>query len=562
MIWLTLLYLFVALFVCSIGGGIGIARRLFSQSTLVLATSVGISGVFLYLAAGAIYLLGISWQWGFAITALCALAMAIEWRELRRWWKDPAARSMLIGWLLIEIWIVLANLEIRHFAIWIGDWVEHYERALFFLQHWAMSQQVYGPYAITARPPMMNLIEALFMGQSGSGYEFYQVAAGFLNAALYVAVAGLAIDWGGKRMGGLVAALMALSPWFVQNATYPWTKLFCAFYAVLGIWFYWRAISDEAAAESSRLKVMSLLMLTAGCLVHYSAAIVAVFIVFHDLFKHWPQWRRIVFSWAICGLLMVTWVGWVCATFGWRGATGNTTTVYEAQRNSATVLAKNIAENAAYSLIPRAILDPAATMHIVRSDEFFWSKFRDVIFLAYEPGLLLAWGVGGMVAMGWMLENARRERGKIFWIGLVSWIYVGGLLVCTPPSYYLGGVAHVLLQPVVWVGLAWLVSRSGRMPRWLLHVWWFGIFLDACWLMLHIGLEGRVLHYGIDPNTASRQTLDNAILQQFRGLQLLGMETISFNDLLLIALIAGALAWWWSLRREFRINSRRLSDHG
>jgi hypothetical protein len=562
MIWLRSLYLFAALFICFIGAGIGVARRIFGEPKLVLATSVGISGIFLYLAAGGIYLLGISWQWGFAITAMCALAMAVEWRELRRWWNDPAARSMLIGWVLVELWIALANLEIRHFAIWIGDWLEHYERALFFLQHWAVDRQVYGPYAITARPPMMNLIEALFMGQSGSGYEFYQVAAGFLNAMLYVAVAGLAIEWGSKRMGGLVAALMALSPWFIQNATYPWTKLYCAFYAVLGIWFYWRAISDEAAADSSRLKVVSLLMLTAGCLVHYSAVIVAMFIVVHDPCKHWRQWRRIVFAGTLCGLLMATWVGWVCATFGLRGATGNTTTIYEAQRNSATVLIKNIAENAAYSLVPRAILDPAATMHIVRSDEFFWSKLRDVIFLSYEPGLLLAWGIGGIVVFCWTLINARRESRKSFWMVLAIWIYVGGLLVCTPPSYYLGGVAHVLLQPVVWVGLAWLVGQSERMPGWLLGVWWTGIFVDACWLMLHIGLEGRVLLYGVDPNAASRQTLDNARLQQSHGLRLLGMETIAFNDLLLIALIAGALAWWWNARREFRINSRRFSDLG
>src|ERR1700735_4154728 len=98
MIWLRLLYLFAALFVCSVGAGIGVARRIFGEPKLVVATSVGLSGIFLYLVAGGIYLLGISWQWGFGITALCALAMALEWRELRRWWNDPAARSMLIGW--------------------------------------------------------------------------------------------------------------------------------------------------------------------------------------------------------------------------------------------------------------------------------------------------------------------------------------------------------------------------------------------------------------------------------------------------------------------------------
>jgi hypothetical protein len=230
-----------------------------------------------------------------------------------------------------------------------------------------------------------------------------------------------------------------------------------------------------------------------------------------------------------------------------------------------SVLGENFVANAAESVVPRAILAPGMAAEILRSNEFFWSKRRDVLFLMYEPGLLLAWGLGGLIAMGWCLWRSRKKEKKTFWIGFVIWTYVGGLLVCTPPSYYLGGVAHIILQPVVWVGLAWLASRAWRMPGWLLRLWWAGIFIDACWLMLHLILEARVLRYvksaggyrPADPLAASFPTLENGFFQQQRGLHLLGMQTIYYNPLILTALICGALLWWWSLRWNFNADPRR-----
>ncbi|HEY1686411.1 MAG TPA: hypothetical protein VGG19_16725 [Tepidisphaeraceae bacterium] len=555
--------------ICSLGAGISIARRYFSETKLVLAATVGISGILLYLAAGAIYLLGISWQWGYAITAICLIALLCETKELRRWWRDPTTRQMLLGWLFLELWILLANLEIRHFAIWIGDWQEHYDRALFFLQHWPAAAKVYGDYAIPARPPMMNLIEALFLGQVGSSYEFFQTAAAFFNTVIYLPIAALAVDWGGKNVPRLIAALLALSPWFVQNATYPWTKLYSTFYALLGIWFYWRFLRDETefSVQRSAFSIFSLLMLAAGCIVHYSVAVVAVYIALHDLVFHRQQWRRIVITWAICALLMLTWVGWSVATYGLHGTTGSTTTVIEAERNSTASLLKNFGLNAAYSLVPRTILRPSLTMEMLRSPEWFWSKCHDVGFLIYEPSLLLSLGTGGSVAMIWLLFRKQKTAHKKFWIVMFVWIYLGGLLVCTPPSYYLGGVAHVILQPVVWIALAWLAAQSARMPRWLRRTWWIGVFIDACWLMLHLGLEGRVftfIHtasgdYPADPLTAGRATLANQMFQFRRGLRFLGMETLPWEPLVLTLLVCCTLGWWLWLQRELSLTQRHAA---
>lgn len=589
MVWLRLIYLFLAVGISSLGAGIFIVRRVFSEAKLSLVASVGLGGIFVYLAAGVIYLTGISWSWGYLVTAASAGLLVVEWQELRRWWRDPQARAMLIGWVLIELWILLANLEIRHFAIWIGDWQEHYDRAMFFLQHWNLSRQVYGPYSITARPPMMNLIEAMFLGQVGNGYEYFQVIAGVLNSTLFLAVAGLATEWGGRRAIMLAAGLMALNPWFVQNATYPWTKLYCAFYVVMGVWFYWRSLKEEQG--SSRLKISAILMLAAGVLVHYSAAIIAVFVVLHDPIFHARQWKRILYGWILAGVLLSTWGVWLVLHFGLHGAAAGTTTVYEAERNSTAVLVRNVGLNAAYSVLPRVMVDWPATENILRSNLNSWSKLRDVMFLAYEPGLVLAWGTAGLVAMSWILLRSARKRGTRspqksravlgpktgqgrsdsppedyilnseqlsatrsgFWAVLVLWTYIGGLLVCTPPSYYLGGVAHVILQPVVWIGMAALAGFARRMPEWVRKLCLGLLAVDLCWILLHLAMEGRVLQYVVaggnlvatDVNAASAQTLANGRFEILRGWRFLGMETAGCEALVLTALVCAALGWWW-----------------
>lgn len=545
MLWLRLVYIFLACFICSIGAGIGIVRRLIKEPKLALATTIGMSGIVLYLSAGLIYVSGLSWNWAYLVTAICFAQIIRNAKELRRWWDDLPARDMLIAWALLQLWIFLVNLNLRHFAIWISDWQEHYARALFFLQHWSVWSKLGGGYFLPARPPMMNIIEGLMMAQAGSTYDCYQIVSGFLNAALFLPVAGLACDWSGRRMAKIVVPLMALSPWFMQNDTYPWTKLYCAFYVVLAIWLYRR-----------QFRMLALMMLTAGSIVHYSAVVVAVYVAIYDLCVYRSEWRRIAVSWALCAALMMTWVGWAWSTYRWQ-LMGSTSTIMEANRHSRTELIRNLASNAYLSIIPRGF-QPIEIDWVLRSHIYLPVRIRDEFFLAYEPGLIWAWGVGGMLVMIWALRNAR-FRGNIFWVGFVICNYVGGLLVCTPEGYDLGGVAHIVLQPIVWIGLAWLVSQWPRMPRWLVKIWLAGVFFDMCWLMFHFALESRLLKYIKYPNgyapadraAASFNTLANGLFLIERNLRMLGMDTLDYDSVLLAAMIGAALLWWISLRRAF-----------
>ena len=120
-------------------------------------------------------------------------------------------------------------------------------------------------------------------------------------------------------------------------------------------------------------------------------------------------------------------------------------------------------------------------------------RIRDMSFLAYQPGLILAWGVGGLIVMVWCLVHSRPWQGK-FWVGLVLCTYFGGVLLTTE-GYDLGGIAHVIAQPITWIGMAWIVSRISEMPRWLVRTWRAGVFIDMCWLMLHFVLESHWIQF-------------------------------------------------------------------
>jgi hypothetical protein len=115
-----------------------------------------------------------------------------------------------------------------------------------------------------------------------------------------------------------------------------------------------------------------------------------------------------------------------------------------------------------------------------------------------------------------------------------------------------------VLQPIVWLGIAWIASRAVEMPCWLVWVWSCGALVDASWLMLHFMIESRWIEFtqqaaGYAPRdmaAGSHMTIYNAFIQFTHNLQFLGIETIQVNSLFLTVMICAAFGWWISLRRD------------
>src|SRR5690606_21940942 len=81
----------------------------------------------------------------------------------------------LVGLLLMSM--------VRHLSggMWAGDWLEHYERTLFFLEHWPRDYQFIQLYSLPARPPMMNLVAAHYLAHVGNAFPHFQFVFLFLN---------------------------------------------------------------------------------------------------------------------------------------------------------------------------------------------------------------------------------------------------------------------------------------------------------------------------------------------------------------------------------------------
>ena len=187
-------------------------------------------------------------------------------------------------------------------------------------------------YVLPARPPMMNLIVAYFMAHVGSDYQFLQVSSLFLSTLVFfacIAISGLLVA-GGNRRVWLIAAVLATSPVFAQNVSYPWTKLLAAFFIIFSLALYvrgWRGNSPlriVAAAGS----------MAAGLLVHYSAGPYALFLALH--YAGVFAWRRkklaeVAGSIAVAGSLAATWFGFALSVYGKAATFGSNTTVTGSQ---------------------------------------------------------------------------------------------------------------------------------------------------------------------------------------------------------------------------------------
>jgi hypothetical protein len=488
---LTLLLLLV----CSFAPGFFFVRRLRWSPLEKLCASVGLSLVAVWLAAWSLFLANANGAVGcFAITAASIAMGAASFRDAKRLFRSGRAQQTAACFGALFLWTLLMLASIRHSsgAGWTGDWLEQFSRCLFYLHHFPKNSQMFGGWAIPARPPFVNVLAAFFMAQAGDGFEIYQLIYTFFNLLVFLPCCLMLPAMGRTRRGTIpvLACLFALSPLIMANATYAGAKGFAAFHVCLGAALYLRGWRKRDRVRT----IAAFVALAAGLLTHYSAAPYCVFFALHYLLAAWKsrpnRWQELAAITGTSGALMLAWFGWSIVTYGARGtfAAPVGTSVAYGPKDENGYLLKSLA-NLFDSVVP----------HVLRSSELTHAfdqpstagYLRDNTFVIYQTSLIFSMGIfGGPLVVWFLIDGLRRAAApwRRFWLWLIAFSIATGLAVVGERDFY--GVGHLTLISLFALGLTLLASRFGR-ARWAALVIIAGCAID---FGLGVFLQARVEH--------------------------------------------------------------------
>jgi hypothetical protein len=410
--------LFLLLAVCSFAPGFYFVGKLPWKPLEKLCGSIGLSLILLYLVSWGIYCLGdrgnampVHRAPYVAVSLVCAAMAAACWKDIGRLVRVRSVRRALAGYGFLLVWTGVLAAMIRNFsgAFWFGDWMEHFHRSLFFLQHFPANITIFPSYPLPARPPMMNVLAAFFMAQTGDRFEFFQAAFVFLNLLLFLPCYLImpALGRRAKRRTCLLVILFAASPVVMQNVTYTWTKSLAAFYIVLAVALYLAGWRKKDTVRTTAAFVA----LAAGLLVHYSAGPYVVILALHYLLRVFPRrpnkWRELAGIAAACGLLLGTWLLWSLAVFGAEVTFASNTAVTSSQEYRGSN-AEKIATNLFYSIVPIVAREPALLRQFDQPNAA--GKVRDWAFIFYQVNAIFGMGLVGGPLVLWLVYRALRRK--------------------------------------------------------------------------------------------------------------------------------------------------------
>jgi len=459
------------------------------------AASIALSLLFLYLASFLVFTLGLPAAFHDGILVLCTLLTFACGQDLLRFLRSREARSLL-GWFgMLCLWTLALLGLIRNYsgATWYLDWFEHFRRSLFFLGGQPYDIVFEMNYTIPARPPLMNVLCAHFLALAAREYPVYQIVSTLLSVLVYFPVCLLARWFAPKNrvLPLVVAGFLMFNPIFAQNATYSWTKLLAAFYVLTGIYLY---LTGWKTGESPRM-IAAFGSLSAALLTHYSAGPYALFLGLHYLVvlfrRRGRRWTELASILLCSSLLLATWFGWSLWTYGARSTVEATSTVRDTAKLSVAENVAKVATNVWNTLVPH-LLRGVGGGHPDASA--LWGVVRDESFKLYQSNLLIGFGAVGWALLLWALcrrsgvgsSPDRAERR--FWLWFVAFTIPVGIAVHGQEDRF--GLAHICLQPLILVGLAFLAGRFGGWTRPIRFLALSGLIVDAAiGILLHLRLE-------------------------------------------------------------------------
>jgi hypothetical protein len=486
---------------CSFAPGFLAIQRLRWVPLEKLCAAIACSLIFLFLCSWGLYVCSPAGDAGldfrragfWAVSGACLVAAILARKQIVLLFRSPTVKRGLFGYLFLLLWMATILACIRNYSGlgWTGDWLEHFQRTLFFLHRFPVNTPIFGGYAVAARPPMMNVLAAFFLGQTQDLFWIFQIVFSALNVLVllpcWLLLAALA-PRGRRRIVPLVA-LLALNPVIAENATYSWTKSLTEFFVLLAIWFYLAAWRKR---DSVRL-VFAFVFLSAGFLVHYSAGPYLVILAGHYiLFLYWKRnrpWRELCAIVITSGLLLATWFGWSIATYGGRPTFTSNTAVAASNRYQGNGVTK-VAANLFDSIVPVALRQwpPLTGSRGLPSD---LATLRDRAFAFYQVNLIFGMGiVGGPLIIGLVVaelkRRTKRPAERAFWLTFLPCCILLGIAVVGERDPF--GSAHLTLLPLETLGLT-LLAATFPWKRVVAAAILVGCLIDftlGIWLHVHV----------------------------------------------------------------------------
>jgi len=482
------------------------ARLALDPAEKLCATAV-LSLLATYLAAFAIYLLRLPATVFWVLPAMAVAGLVTDRRMLGTVGRDAEARALLIGQLLVTGWCTGWLFFITSYSGggWTSDWFEHWERARFFLERWSHDSKFLGFGLLPARPPLANLVTGALLAVTRQDFEHYQLFTTLLSCLAFLPAALLVRRFhsrlpGAAPAGALAAAavftvLVMLNPSFVQNATFAWTKLIAVFFVLSGLYFFLRTLDGDAPRAAGGLCAVAL---AAGILTHYSAGpyVLMLAVAWPVLNRaRWPDqafWRQTALLGVIGGLVLATWFGWSLAVYGAPTTLLSNSSVSVTDAQTGNQLAK-VALNLRDTLVPH-FLRPLDGALIAQPSP--WGYWRDWCFQLYQLNLFFVFGSVAWLVLGRELVRSwpwAPPRSRWFWAGFSGGVILLGVAVHGARDTW--GLAHICLQAIVVLGLAYLAARWSILGRGWRLVLLAGATLDFC---LGIALHFAVQRYAFD----------------------------------------------------------------
>jgi hypothetical protein len=446
--------------VCCFFPGFLIVRRLRWTPLEKLCASVGLSLLLLYLATWATYCFGPHDERPVfrAIIAAAALCGVFCWRDTLRLFGTFRVRQTALAFaaFLVYTFALLCMIRVYSGLGWVGDWTEHLQRTIFFLDRLPLDVKINTYYTLPARPPMQNVLAALFLGATTDRFELLQATFAFLNALIFLPCVLILPALGGTRRRVLpLLFLLAASPMVMENVVYVWTKSLAAFFVVLAISLYLSGMRKDGPRRTAA----AFLAFAAGMLVHYSAGPYLLFVGLHYTLRvlrsHPVRWREFAAAAIPAALVLATWLGWSAHVYGMKATLASNTTVSSPDKPTIDTPTK-IVGNLTDSIVPA----------LLRSDMESWKQanpgglLRDYAFAFYQLNAIFAMGLLGGPLIVWLVCRRLFARSlgsePAFWRALIPVCVILGIAVVGERDHY--GSAHLTLLSLEVLGLCFLAS--------------------------------------------------------------------------------------------------------